>query len=196
MARHQPENLYIAERSDSYMCFPACLNMIFKRRDLKIFPQQQIAYSLGLKIPLYMKEKYPNAQISDIESEYGVHPNNENSLEQFINRNGIELKLKYINLKDIPSNSIIDCLCDNLETGNDIIVGYDYATVFQDGLHVGHVSLICSVDELKNTVVLMDPEEYQPIEVDIRKLLAGILKRSSGFWIFSSLGETISVNYL
>lgn len=196
MTNDQHTKLYVLEKSNSYMCFPACLNMIFKRRGLRVFPQQQIAYSLNLKVPLPMKEKYPGAQFTEIEAEWGVHPNERNLLEEFINKNEIKLSLKYINARDIPSHSIMDFLCDNLEAGNDIIVGYDYAAVFQDGLNVGHVSLISSVDDLRNLIILTDPEEVQPVQINAKQLTAGILKGSSGFWVFSSPNGRIFTCYL
>ena len=178
------------------MCYPACLNMIFKRRGLNTYSQLQIASSLGLKIPPSLKNKYPETEVSDDETQWGVHPDKDNSLQRFINDNSIDLYFKFLNLRSIPSNTIIDCINDNLEKGNDIIVGYDYATVFEAGENVGHVSLLSSLNEVANTVQLVDPEVPHPIEVCIKKLLKGIYKRYSGFWIFIRPGEHISIDYI
>lgn len=197
MVIRHPLSSYKNEQSDSYMCVPACLNMIFRRRGMATYPQIQIAYALGLKVPLELKSKYPNAIVSNEELDWGVHPRKDGStIEQFLKTNNIHLISRYFNVREIPHSSMIDFLSDNIKKGNDILVGYNYFSAFQKGLDVGHVSLVESIDTLENIIGLIDPEDLLPVKIKISNLLIGIFSKNSGFWVFGEDQKDICSNYV
>lgn len=143
-----------------------------------------------------MKEVYPMAEISEDEQQWGVHPNCSDNLLRFILSNDVDIWFDFVKLSTIPGNAISEFMQDNINLDNDIIVGYDYQTVFGVGKSVGHVSLVSSLNNIGNTVVLIDPEDVHPVEVNTNKLIAGVQKMAAGFWIFSSPEKQICIEYI
>ena len=178
---------YPPEKAEPLMCVPACLNMIFRRRGLEPIPQKLIAVELGLVVPLRLQNSFPLACISEDSRDWGVHPQDERtSLKGFFDRQRIPLEEKFYLSSQIPTSfGYAEFLSLALESGNDVIVGYDYATVFRSGGNVGHVSLICDVDSAKDVAWILDPESADegPMHVLLRDLVAGVRTQRDGFWI-------------
>lgn len=192
-----PGNSYRYEQSDYFMCVPACLNMILKRRNLTTYPQAEIAYHLDLVVSPELIAKYPRARVSADEKDWGVHPQSDRTtIEEFLRKQGIPLVFKYISAKEVPTDSVTDFLSDNLCQDNDIMVGYDYATVFEEGKNVGHVSLIRSVNTSLETVELLDPEHADTIMVRLKDLIRGVLHQRDGFWVFGECDRRIITAYV
>ncbi len=184
-------HIYPHEHADEFMCFSACLNMIFRRRELPRFEQEILAYELGLVIPDRLREKYPKAKISNEDNLWGVHTE-ENSISDMFSKYNIPLVEKYYHYLEIPPSNYYDFLQAHLVADNDIIVGYDYATVFLKGSHVGHVSLIYKVDDPHDIVYLVDPDipDTNLQKVNMRTLLSGT-RLGGGIWI---IGVSTTVN--
>jgi hypothetical protein len=180
--------VYPLEKAGEFMCVPACLNMIFKRRQLAALPQEVLASELGLTIPKRLQHLHPHAAISDDAKLWGVHPQNPTtSLARLFSNNLIPLAETFYLSSQIPSSyGYTEFIDTQLELGNDIIVGYDYASVFLIGAHVGHVSLVCQANQ--QAVWLLDPESTDEGSkpVPMSSLLAGIKAVNDGFWIIGT----------
>ena len=197
MKIQNPNSSYEHESSGSLMCVPACINMILKRRNIPTYSQLEIACELGLVVPHHLLSQYPCAKTSEDEKDWGVHPQaKETSIDLFLKKKGVSLAFKYIGAHNLPSESVVDFLVDNLRQDNDIIVGYDYAAVFNDGKNVGHVSLIKSVNSIIETVELVDPEDTNIVSVQLKDLLRGVFQKKDGFWIFADSIEKIMHEYV
>lgn len=170
--------------------------MILRRRGLEGLPQDTIACGLGLVVPPHLQNKYPCGIVSDDSSDWGVHPQSERSgIDLFLLNNHLTIFHVFVGINQISRQSVIDFLSDNLLNDNDIIVGYDYATAFNAGTHTGHVSLVSSLDTVREVLGLIDPEESREIFVPANQLLPGILRQRDGFWIFGTSSETIITDY-
>ena len=180
--------VYPRESAAEFMCVAACLNMVLARRGLPRFPQDVIARDLGLAVPPSLATRYPWARVSEQEEDWGVHPQVPGtSLADFIACHSIPLDELFYSPFEIFSREYGEFLSQNLEHGNDILVGYDYAAVFTAGRHRGHVSIIAGVDARTEFVSLIDPEsptEY--VGVSLRDLITGINVQRDGFWVIGS----------
>jgi hypothetical protein len=172
------------------MCVPACLNMILGRRGFEQLPQAVIATELGLVVPPRLRDVFPTAGVSENKRDWGVHPQHEGtSLKSLFARHDLPLSELFYLPSHIPSSfGYADFLISNLEFGNDVIVGYDYATVFGVGGNVGHVNLICDVDSVQDFACLLDPEfvDQGPQWVKIKDLINGIRAQQDGFWVIGT----------
>ena len=197
MIVQHPGNSYIYEQSNFLMCVPACLNMILRRRNLTTYPQAEIACQLGLVVPPELIAEYPGARTSADEKDWGVHPQSDRTtIEGFLRKKGIPLAFKYMGAREIPTDSIIDFLSDNLQQDNDIIVGYNYTEVFKEGKNVGHVNLVKSVNTSIETVELLDPEDTETKTVLLKDLIRGVLDKRDGFWVFAESNRRIISTYI
>ena len=189
-------NSYEHESSGPLMCVPACLNMILKRRNMSTYAQIDIACILGLVVPPSLLAQYDCAETSETEEDWGVHPQADGtSIKLFLKIKGVPLAYRYVDAREIPSDSTLDFLSDNLQHDNDIIVGYDYAATFKEGKNVGHVSLIRSIDSITETVELVDPEVTHTVSAPLRDLSKGVREKNDGFWIFAESLDRITHEY-
>jgi hypothetical protein len=164
--------------------------MILKRRGYGKIESSIIACELGLVVPTKLAHKYTFAKVSNNKQDWGVHPQ-KFPIEKFLVNNNIELDFAFVPLSSIPPSSIPDFMEENIINGNDIIVGYDFAEVFDNGDHVGHVSLIGHINDLKDELLLYDPELTNPVTVSIKKLVQGIKRKQDGFWLFGQRSKLI-----
>lgn len=179
---------YILLTQQPYCCVPACLQMILLKRGLPLISQEDIGYDLGLTVPGEDKKlfrrvragKKPNAG-------WGTRVGKEiYSINHFFNKNRINLKEEYVFLT--RKEEIKGFLKENLGV-NDIIVCFDYKTLYGIGENTGHVSIIESLK--RNDLTLIDPLYKVPKyrKVSLKKLSKAIEKhgkdKRGGFWIIS-----------
>lgn len=185
----QIEVKYPYEPSRPFMCVPACINMIFKRRGFNSYDQLELGSRLDLVVPNDLPTIYPGMRTSDDMNQWGVPPHN---LEALLNRLfsdlGLNLYHKYFPVHNIPTSSLIDFISDNLQLGNDSMIGFDYFTVYGNGEHVGHTSLISKTDSTQDLIWLTDPEYVPDNDRPIRyeRLIHGMEVKKDGIWIFTS----------
>lgn len=179
---------YHIEPADQLMCVPACLNMVFSRRDLTPYKQSELGVLLGLVVPPELATKYPGAKVDQDISRWGVHPQEvETSVDTLFEKLNIPLRHYYYPISQIPAGSFIDFLSDNIKLDNDVIIGFDYLTVYGEGSHVGHVCLLDGVDDGKNLVHLVDPDASHGgvKSVVCTNLIQGIMNKRDGIWVIT-----------
>ena len=163
--------------------------MVFERRGLPSFSQYQLGLELGFVIPPEYKSSYPDARISSDESEWGVHPFSENtSIQHLFQKLSIPLVVSDVPVKSIPTGSLLDFMLEQIMSDRDVMIGFDYASVFNQGKNVNHTGLVSSIRTATEKIKLVDPEEDSPIFVSFRDLLRGL----NSLWIISdvlSLGD-------
>ena len=178
---------YPFEAAGTLLCVPACINMLLRRRGLRVFPQEQIAQELGLVVSPDQAATYPWAASSDQESEWGVHPQDqEHSLMSFFVRHGVDLDELFYRPSHIFGRDYADFIASNLAQGNDVLVGYDFKVVFGAGRHVGHVSIVSGVNSSKALITLIDPERRTPVTASLKILMDGVETVTDGFWVIGN----------
>lgn len=183
---------YEFERSRDFLCVPACINMILRRRGLTAFDQLELAVELGLVVPSERAADFPGARVSDEEQEWGVHPQQpQYSLRGFLLRQEMPLEHKFIHWREVPSSAHIDFVVSHLDAGNDVIVGFDYKVVFSAGGHSGHVSLVLSSNPMTETMELLDPASASGTStiVPLPHLIRGMAGKQDGYWLFGQEGS-------
>ena len=185
----------VRETTSDLMCFPICLNMIIEMRGYSPLSATEVAIDLGLTVPDYLAHEYPGAQVSENMVEWGVRPGRDVAV--FLRKHGIPLICEYVRGVEIPRSSIMDLVVDNLACGNNIIVGYDYSSVFSGEKNgIGHASIIGSADPFSGRLELLDPEKDEPVLVDINRLSRGVTDRKDGgFWILAEQNGSVLSNY-
>ncbi len=181
---------YIPLTQQPYCCVPTCLQMILLKRGLPLISQEDIGYDLGLTVPLKDKKlfnkvrtgKKPNAG-------WGTQVGKTiYSINHFFNKNKINLKEEYLFLTKVED--IKEFLKENLEV-KDIIVCFDYKTLYGKGENTGHVSIIGSLNG--GHLALIDPLYREPKyrKISLTKLSKAIEKhgkdKRGGLWIISNL---------
>jgi hypothetical protein len=172
------------------------MNMIFKRRYLKTFPQIEIAEHMGLVVPPNQLFNFPFARESDNAWEWGVQSITPYSIGMLFSHLKVDLAFKFIPIHNISGSSVFDFLEDNLLLDNDIMIGYDYKEAFGRGMNVGHVSLIYSLNTISLDIILVDPEENNEVVVQYPKLARAIHNKLGGFWVFSTSLNNILSDYI
>jgi hypothetical protein len=177
---------YPFEPAGPFMCVPACINMILGRRGFKTFTQEEIAKALGLVVPPSLASQYPWASVSDDEALWGVHPQVETtSLNRFFQLHGIPLSEVFWPGSRLSPVEYRQFATAQLALGNDIVVGYDFRTVFGSGRHRGHVSLVCGAHHESDSLWLVDPDSPTLLLAPVASLALGIWVRRDGFWVIS-----------
>jgi len=163
-------------------------------------PQAASASLLGLTVPLRLAHLYSGATVSEDRLKWGVHPQNrETSITKLFEHYNLHLVETFVSPLQVPSSyGYAEFIGTQLDAGNDIVVGYDYASVFSAGANVGHVSLISEVDGSADLVWLVDPEDSgdDPRPVSMRRLITGIRAQKDGFWLIGtteSIAESLRV---
>ena len=178
---------YPFEPADAFLCVPACINTLLRRRGLQGLPQAEIAKELGLIVPPTLAEVYPWAPTSDLEADWGVHPQRaETSLTAFFRKHDIPLRELFYRPQEIFGRDYEEFIAANLAHDNDMLVGYDFRTAIGEGSHVGHVSIISGVNSRRTVVRLIDPERPTAVSVGVPDLLRGVTAQKDGFWVIGS----------
>lgn len=178
--------LYSHIRAEPYLCVPACLSMLLRRRGFHPSTQISLAEVLGLTIPESLSVKYPFAEISEDPSSWGVPVHGLISkINQVLASYDRNLVHRHVMWNEIPNGEHLEFLADELGSGADIAVGFLAGTVYDGAPPVGHLALISEL--LPNEQVLLtDPEQGGAVgvRVDWSKLFSGIRDRNDGFWLF------------
>jgi hypothetical protein len=178
-------SLYLPEYAERFMCVPACINMILRRRNLPTLSQESIARELDLVVPLELAGRHPWARLSDKEADWGVHPQTtQASLSSFFHRHCLPIQELFYRPSSIFGRDYADFIATNLALDNDLIVGYDYASVFGAGSHAGHVSLVVGVERERDLIHLVDPEQpTAQLTASLEGIVKGSEARRDGFWV-------------
>ncbi len=181
--------------NEDFLCVPISINRILAEQRQPPIDPLKLGLELGLVVPSAKAADYPGARVSESKDQWGVHPQQtEYSIEKVLERHHIPLVYRFIHINQITSGKHLDFMASQLDARNSIIVGYDYKTVFNTGGHVGHVSVVVSIETASDLIILWDPadpEEY--IAVPYFTLLAGIRKRRDGYWLFGTKDSLDSV---
>ena len=158
--------------------------MVLQGRGQNTLPLEDIAQRLGFCVPVDMQEKFPFAKTSENSQDWGVHPfTYETSVEKLLSEVAPELRFRFIHINNILAEEVGETIAELLQRGSDIIVGYDYKEAFGEGAHVGHVSIINTINTITDEVGLVDSESPHKVQISLKSLQAGIRKKKDGLWV-------------
>lgn len=177
----------------SYLCVPFCINMVLQHQGFCRIDEDEIAHSLGLQIPPDRIEDYPYATISSEPIDWGVYVGGKQheAISKFLQQKDIPIYVQYIPSANISRTSFIELLEENLLQQVSIIVGYDYKTVFHEGLNTKHASVVESVESRADRITLIEPESDLRLTTTETELYRGMRITEGGAWFFSKSADNI-----
>ncbi|HOI97666.1 MAG TPA: hypothetical protein PLA19_04145 [Candidatus Pacearchaeota archaeon] len=187
------DSRYTPLTQQRFCCVPTCIQMIMLRHNLPLLSAELLGYHMGLTVPKEELKLFWNARTGPKpKAGYGTQ----------IGKKQYDLNTVFDNL-NIPlrmSLSSIDEFVDfvqfkdyliNLGKGDkDVLVCYDWGTLFGADAHNGHVCVLDNVFDGKNEVRIIDPEYKAPKwrVVKIKNLYDAMVfhgkDKSAGFWEF------------
>lgn|SRR3989338_82582 len=174
-----------------YCCVPACVQMILQRRKLPTLKQTDIAYDLGIVLPLKDRHLLPKSHKGrKPRAGWGTRINlKKYSFTEFFKRREYPLRETFWSAKQFSSvKKFKKFLIDNIEKENDLLVCFNYPMLYRIKGSWGHASLI---EEVKgDNVILRDPN---PKHRKARRVLLNDLLNAlknhhhGGVWLIESL---------
>jgi hypothetical protein len=189
------DSCYFPLVQQKYCCVPACILMIMQRHGLKLVSQEELGYHLGLIIPKEDSYLFWNARTGERpRAGYGTqiykkefHPNT------VFPKLDIPLKMTYKPIDDVSDLRDFKNYLMTITGDKDVVVCFDYGTLFNTDYHLGHVCIVDKVDVNNNKIRLIDPSRNQSKWriVNIEKLKLAMerhgVEKSGGFWEFEKL---------
>ncbi|MDO5156389.1 MAG: hypothetical protein Q4D51_10535 [Eubacteriales bacterium] len=181
-------NYVIAE---NYLCFLALLEMvIYEATGLKI-TQRQLAEEFGIIVPYGCKININNIMYSYVENDLGVMIS-EKRLQTFFDKNGIGLRIKYIDAIHINELDIDVRFGKYLREKKYVILAYSYGMLYNKFNHssLGHVALL---EEVRGEDIIQiydpGPDEAGVKEISILRMYDAMRKKG-GLYIIDKSEET------
>jgi hypothetical protein len=185
------DSKYIPLTQQKDCCVPTCIQMIMLRHNISLLPTELIGYYLGLIVPKKDLKYFWNARSGKKPiAGWGTQVNNEKYKPNDAFKK-LKLPLK-INFNLIDNFADLDSFKNYLrkieKIKKDIIICYDYGTLFNTNHHNGHVCVLDRVYLIKGKVRIIDPENNNPKwrVVNIKKLYNSMKfhgpQKSGGFW--------------
>ena len=188
---------YVSERkvnmntviSKEHLCFDALLEIILSRLDpLLGFNQIDLAELFGITIPPGTQTSIKNVKYSNDITECGTNICIRD-INQFFQKNSIQLKLSYI-----PSNCFDEISIGEILTKNNrkafIVFAFCYGLLYNEPQNndVGHVALFEGIDIKSDTIEIYDPgpRNYGSKTVKVDDMVYAI-KRRGGIYLFEKV---------
>ena len=181
---------YTAMSNQGYCCVPACIQMVFRRRDFPCLNQEEIGIDLGLRVPKEEAKYFKNVPTGRQPSAgWGTQINlKKYDLNNFFKKRKIPLASIYHALDDL--DNVPEFIADNITQGNDIMTCFRYGALYNEDIPYGHAALIEEIDG--NNLALVDPgSSPKRKRVSIEDLVKAIEVHRNrdvllgGFWLIS-----------
>ena len=168
--------------------------MIMYKNNIPLVSQEVIGNALGLTVPKEDAFLFENPRTGKRPvAGWGTQIyNSEFSPNVAFDNLHIPLSMELHLIDEFNSvEQIGEFLARNEHANADILVCYDYGTLFSTDLHIGHVNVFDSYNQGSGVVRLVDPEQRVPKyrQVKIEKLFSALIahgnEKSGGFWEFA-----------
>lgn len=163
-----------------YCCVPACLQMVFSRRGLKVPDQKKIGYKLGLAVPEGYREQFPGALTEQPSSGWGTQIQNETySLGAFLKSQSLPLEFVYHFPKSVEN--LRETLVRIVSSNDDAIVCFNHEVLYPgSGADWGHVSLVQILDDERVYLVESEKGQEKCRVADLERLFLAMQKHGAG----------------
>lgn len=172
-----------------YCCVPACVQMVLRRRKLKIPSQAEIAYDLGVVLPLNDRHLLPKShEALRPKSGWGTRIDIKRySLTSFFRKRGYSLQEQYFPAGCFESGEKFrKFLQGNIKEGNDLLICFNAPVLRNIEGSWGHATLIEDVEE--KFVLLQDPDPKEKVtrKISLYMLLQAAQRHNKGgVWVIS-----------
>lgn len=183
------DSRYVPLTQQKWCCVPTCLQMIMYRHNIPLVPAELIGYHIGLTVPKKEARYFWNVRTGKKPLAGWGTRIGEKEFELNTTFKTLKIPLK-INLKLIDQFSDLKSFKDYLRSviDKDILVCFDWGTLFNEGHHGGHVCVLDKIYLVEGKVRIVDPENKSCKWriVKIEKLYNAMkfhgAKKSAGFW--------------
>lgn len=153
---------YVPLTQQPYCCVPTCLQMIMLRHNIPLVPAELMAHHMEVIVPKKKGALFWNVQTTSKRPKagYGTNLNEDLTADAMFKKLGIPLKMKW-NLID-NFNSVIEVkkyLQKVVKQKKDVLVCYQYGSLFNTSYDGGHVCVLDQVYPTKGEVRFIDPGE-------------------------------------
>jgi len=190
------DSKYVPLTQQRFCCVPTCIQMIMLRRNIPLLPAELLGYHMGLVIPKEEAKSFWNGRTGlKPKAGYGTQVGEKRySPNAVFQKLGIPLKMNLILIDNfIDLSQFRDYLINLDKINKDVLVCYDWGTLFGADVHNGHVCVLDKIFKDKNELRIIDPE-YRTAKwklVKIKKLYDAMVfhgrDKSAGFWEFEVL---------
>jgi hypothetical protein len=183
---------YTPLTQQKWCCVPTCIQMVMLRHGIPLVPAELMGYHMGLTVPekdmtYFYNPRTGEKPLSGYGTQAGKPAYGPNAVFRKL---GVPLTMTW---KLIDGFKSLSDYCDYLyqaeEHDNDILICYDWGTLFDDeNYHNGHVCVLDKVFNKSKTLRFIDPDYYSPkwVTVSIEKLYEAMRyhgnEKSGGFW--------------
>ena len=187
---------YIPLTQQRFCCTPTCVQMIMLRHNIPLVPAELMGAKMGLIVPKDELQYFWNAKTgSKPKAGYGTQiGKKEFNLNSVLRDLKIPLEMTPILVDKFENfNHFMSYVSALDQSKKDILVCYDWGTLFNKDCHNGHVCVLDKIDLKKNEVRIIDPEYKAPKWriVQLVKLFEAMKfhgnKNMAGFWEFEPI---------
>ncbi len=188
------DSRYTPLTQQRWCCVPTCIQIVMLRHSIPLVSAELIGYHMGLVVPkdelvYFWKGRTGEMPPAGYGTQAGKAKYGPNAVFKKLT---IPLKMNWSLINKFPTiNSFYEYLKKCSSTDADVLVCYDWGTLFDSDYHGGHVCVLDIVDISKGEVRIIDPE-YKASKwkvVSINKLYEAMLfhgkEKSGGFWEIS-----------
>jgi hypothetical protein len=182
---------YVPLTQQKWLCTATCIQMVMLRHNIPLVPAELIANLMGLIVPEEGRNYFWNARTGEKPpAGWGTQASKPQYGPNFVFKKlGIPLKMDWALINKFKNKEQFYQYLEELANREvDILVCYDWGTLFDKDHHGGHLCVLDKVDLKNKEVRIIDPEYDAPKwrVVKIDKLFEAMKyhgkEKSGGFW--------------
>lgn len=185
---------YIPLTQQKWLCTPTCIQMIMLRHNIPLVSAEVMANMMGLIVPEEDLKYFWNARTGEKPAAgWGTQAGKLQYGPNYVFKKlGIPLKMTWSLINKFKTKEgFYKYLKDLDNKDGDVLVCFDWGTLFDKDYHGGHLCVLDKIDLKNNEVRIIDPEYEAPkwrvIKID--KLYNAMRfhgkEKSGGFWELS-----------
>lgn len=184
------DSKYIPLTQQRWCCVPTCIQIVMLRYNIPLISAELIGYELGLIVPRIGVKLFWNPRTGrKPKSGFGTQKDKpQYGPNKFFKKYNIPFKMRWDLISKFKDyRSFLNYLNEIQETQN-ILICFDWGTLFKSKYHGGHVCLIDKIYMEKELIRIVDPEQNAPKWriIKMKKLFEAMKfhtnKNSGGFW--------------
>ena len=182
---------YVPLTQQKWCCVPTCIQMVMLRHRIPLVSAELMGYYLRIVVPKADGKLFWNVRTTTKRPKagYGTQLNEEFTANPMFQKLKIPLRMRWKLIDTFDSyNAYQKYVKKCISSGQDVLVCYDYGTLFDDDYHGGHVCVLDRVYMKKGETRIIDPGAKEPKwrTVRIQKLYEAMKyhgrKNMGGFW--------------
>jgi hypothetical protein len=190
------DSRYIPLTQQRWLCVPTCIQMIMLRHNIPLIPAELMGHHMKLVVPKEDTFLFWDKNIKTGEKPkagYGTQltVGSGLSMNDVFNKLKIPLEMKRKLINQFENFGEFKKYFENFDPNKDVLVCYDWGTLFDKVIKQGHVCVIDKIDLDKSEARIIDPSVKSPKwkNIKIEKLYKAMKvhgkDNGAGFWEFS-----------